>query len=37
VPEGSFRCESLLTAELPPSIAVVAVGECFNYRFDESN
>jgi SAM-dependent methyltransferase len=37
VPEGRFRCESLLTAELPPSIAVVAVGECFNYRFDESN
>jgi len=37
VPEGRFRCESLLTAELPPSIAIVAVGECFNYRFDESN
>jgi len=37
VPEGRFRCESLLAAELPPSIAVAAVGECFNYRFDESN
>lgn len=37
VPEGQFRCESLLTASLPPSIAVAAVGECFNYRFDESN
>lgn len=37
VPEGRFRCESLLTAEIPPSIAVVAVGECFNYRFDERN
>lgn len=37
VPGGQFRCESLLTAELPPSIAVAAVGECFNYRFDETN
>jgi SAM-dependent methyltransferase len=37
VPEGRFVCESLLAAELPPCIAVVAVGECFNYRFDESN
>lgn len=37
VPVGRFRCESLLTAELPPSIAVAAVGECFNYRFDETN
>lgn len=37
VPEAEFRCESLLTAALPASIAVVAVGECFNYRFDESN
>jgi SAM-dependent methyltransferase len=37
VPEGVFRCESLLTAELPPCVAVAAVGECFNYRFDESN
>jgi SAM-dependent methyltransferase len=37
VPEARFRCESLLTAELPACIAVVAVGECFNYRFDESN
>jgi SAM-dependent methyltransferase len=37
VPEAEFRCESLLTAELPASIAVVAVGECFNYRFDTSN
>ncbi len=37
VPEGRFLCESLLSVELPPCIAVVAVGECFNYRFDESN
>jgi SAM-dependent methyltransferase len=35
VPEGRFLCESLRTAELPPCVAVVAVGECFNYRFDE--
>ena len=35
VPDASFRCESLLAADLPRSIAVVAVGECFNYRFDE--
>jgi SAM-dependent methyltransferase len=34
VPGGTFRVESLLTAELPPCIAVAAVGECFNYRFD---
>jgi SAM-dependent methyltransferase len=37
LPEIRFRCESLLTAELPPCVAVVAVGECFNYRFDERN
>jgi SAM-dependent methyltransferase len=37
VPEAEFRCESLLTAELPKCIAVAAVGECFNYRFDASN
>jgi SAM-dependent methyltransferase len=37
VPEASFRCEPLLSAELPHCAAVVAVGECFNYRFDERN
>lgn len=36
VPEGRFLCQSLLSVELPPCIAVVAVGECFNYRFDEN-
>jgi SAM-dependent methyltransferase len=36
VPEARFLCEPLLTAELPPAIAVAAVGECFNYRFDEN-
>ena len=34
VPRGEFRCESLLSAELPECVAVAAVGECFNYRFD---
>ena len=34
-PQGRFRVESLLTAELPPCIAIAAVGECFNYLFDE--
>jgi SAM-dependent methyltransferase len=35
VPEGTFRCESLLSADLPPCVAVAAIGECFNYRFDQ--
>src|SRR5262249_52348922 len=37
VPSGTFRVESLLTAKLPPCIAVAAVGECFNYLFDRSH
>jgi len=37
VPDAQFRCESLLEAELPRCAAVVAVGECFNYLFDERN
>src|SRR5262249_26002265 len=37
VPRGRFRKESLLTAELPPCVAVAAVGECQNYRFDRRN
>jgi len=32
---GQFRTESLLTAHIPPCVAVTAVGECLNYRFDE--
>jgi SAM-dependent methyltransferase len=32
---GSFRVESLLSAELPPCVAIAAVGECFNYLFDD--
>jgi SAM-dependent methyltransferase len=34
VPSAQLRCESLLTAELPPCVAVAAVGECLNYLFD---
>lgn len=37
VPEARFRCEPLLGAALPACVAVAAVGECFNYRFDERN
>jgi len=37
VPRGQFRVQSLLQAELPPCVAVAAVGECVNYLFDDSN
>src|SRR5262245_59853369 len=37
VPEAQFRQASLLTAELPPCVAVSAIGECFNYLFDTGN
>jgi SAM-dependent methyltransferase len=37
VPNGRFRVGSLLAAELPPCVAVAAVGECFNYLFDSGN
>jgi SAM-dependent methyltransferase len=37
VPDGVFRVESLLTAQLPPSVAVAIVGECVNYLFDEKH
>jgi hypothetical protein len=36
-PEAVFRRGSLLECEIPPSIAVCAIGECFNYRFDRNN
>jgi SAM-dependent methyltransferase len=36
-PRGQFRVESLLTADLPPCVAVAAVGECLNYLFDRGN
>jgi SAM-dependent methyltransferase len=37
VPTAQFRLESLLTAVLPPCVAVTSIGECFNYLFDSSN
>jgi SAM-dependent methyltransferase len=37
VPRGQFRVESILSAELPPCVAVAAIGECLNYLFDASN
>jgi SAM-dependent methyltransferase len=37
VPRGQFRVESILSARLPPCVAVAAIGECLNYLFDESN
>lgn len=37
VPRGEFRTGSLLRAKLPGCEAVTALGECFNYLFDESN
>jgi SAM-dependent methyltransferase len=37
VPAARFRHESFLNAELPPCVAVTAVGEIFNYLFDKRN
>jgi SAM-dependent methyltransferase len=37
VPEARFREASLLTAELPPCVAVAAIGQCLNYLFDRTN
>jgi SAM-dependent methyltransferase len=34
VPYGDFRVGSVLTGDLPPCIAVAAVGEVINYAFD---
>jgi SAM-dependent methyltransferase len=34
VPQGRFETASLLTTEIPPCVAVAAVGECLNYLFD---
>ncbi len=36
-PLARFLCGSLFSAELPPCIAVVSLGECFNYTFDPGN
>lgn len=37
VPEGDFRVGSFLQAPLPPCEAVTALGEIFNYLFDQKN
>jgi len=37
VPSARFRRGSLFDADIPPCVAVAAVGECFNYRFDAGN
>lgn len=36
-PGADFRVMSYMDAELPPCIAVTALGECFNYLFDSRN
>ena len=36
-PGGRFRQESIFDAKIVPSIAVTAIGECFNYLFDQQN
>ena len=36
-PRGEFRLGSLLRASIPRCEAVTALGECFNYLFDETN
>jgi len=37
VPRAEFRRESFVTAEIPPCLAVTAIGEVFNYLFDRRN
>ncbi|MER2581513.1 MAG: class I SAM-dependent methyltransferase [Candidatus Competibacter sp.] len=37
VPEATFRMESFVTADIPPCVAVTAIGEVFNYTFDTAN
>jgi SAM-dependent methyltransferase len=37
VPAGTFRHGSFLDAEIPPCVAVTAIGEVFNYLFDRRN
>jgi SAM-dependent methyltransferase len=36
-PKASFRVQSLWEADLPSCVAVTAIGECFNYLFDQRN
>jgi SAM-dependent methyltransferase len=37
VPTAEFRVESLFTAEIPACAAVVSIGECLNYVFDDNS
>jgi SAM-dependent methyltransferase len=37
VPTAEFRVESLFTAEIPDCAAVVSIGECLNYVFDDNS
>jgi len=37
VPEGIFRTASFLDGDFPPCAAITALGEGFNYLFDERN
>jgi SAM-dependent methyltransferase len=37
VPDGAFRVGSFATADIPPCVAVTAIGEVFNYTFDAEN
>jgi len=37
VPEAVFRVGSFATEDIPPCVAVTAIGEVLNYAFDEAN
>lgn len=37
VPEATFRVGSFVGAEMPPCVAVCAIGEVLNYAFDDCN
>lgn len=37
VPDADFRIGSFVSAEIPACVAVTAIGEIFNYAFDEAN
>jgi SAM-dependent methyltransferase len=37
LPQAQFKMQSLFAADIPPCVAVAAVGECCNYLFDEGN
>lgn len=37
VPEAVFRVGSFATEDIPPCVAVTAIGEVLNYTFDEAN